>query len=187
VNSLLVILAAAPRAAVSDALAGLALALVLAAFGLFCIWTAVRGFGQDLRSWQLALQSRGWPEATATIVSSEVRVEGRGRRITFEPQVAYRYEAQGRSFTGTRLGFAPWLRELARDEAEAAVRAYPAGASVPVYVHPQRPEFAILERRPPRGQLGSAVIALVVLAVGVAVLVVSWSVAGSALLERSTG
>jgi hypothetical protein len=103
------------------------------------------------------LQSRGWREVPGTIVGSGVQTYmsqaggGHGRSQMARASVAYVYEAGGRQFTGTRIGFgAPvglgmGLGGLARAQADR----YPAGAQVTVWVDPHDPASAVLRRSAP--------------------------------------
>jgi hypothetical protein len=155
---------------------GLIIALAFGGFGLFCLWMGLRGLRDDLRTWRTALASRRWTATTATIVTSGVRVEGTGRRISFLPAVTYQYQAGGQPRTGTRLGFVSWgFHRWGRDEAEKALRPYPPGATVPVYVDPARPDEATLEQRRPRGQVGGCLIMAVLVGVGVGLVAIGWT------------
>ncbi|MGH9849160.1 MAG: DUF3592 domain-containing protein, partial [Blastocatellia bacterium] len=66
-------------------------------------------------------------------------------RRRYYPAVRYRYEVDGRTYSGKRLYF----DEVASTERWAArlARKYPVGATVPVYFDPANPERALLEPR----------------------------------------
>ena len=95
----------------------------------------------------LSRASRSWPTVSGTVLASEVRrygvTESAGRR--YYPAVTYRYEVDGRTYSGKRMYFdevgstESWAAELARK--------YPVGSTVPVYYDPASPERALLEPR----------------------------------------
>lgn len=91
----------------------------------------------------LAIQSRSWKTTPGTIVFSLAR---RTRAHQARVSVAYRYEIDGTTYTGTTVYFGSFLNASAQDARETAAR-YRSGATVPVYYHPQRPSLATLETR----------------------------------------
>ncbi|MCC6626823.1 MAG: DUF3592 domain-containing protein [Chloroflexi bacterium] len=109
-----------------------------------------------------------------------------GRRRSYIPAVTYQYQVGEQARTGTRLDFVSWgYHRWLRDEAEKALRSYPPGATVPVYVDPERPDAATLERRLPRGQVGGCLITAVLVGVGAGLLAIGWT--GLVDLGRSLG
>lgn len=153
---------------------GLLIALGFGGFGLACIWTGLHGLLGDLRTWRLAWASRRWAAVTGAIITAQVRVIGAGRRVKYEPDVTYTYQAGGRRYTGTRLGFASWAHDRARDQVEATLRPYPPGATATVYYDPARPEVVTLERRLPRGQVAGCLLVSIMVGVGSGFVAIGW-------------
>lgn len=89
--------------------------------------------------------ARSWPTAPATIRSSAVE-----RRMTgwvsalWALDVEYSYDVDGRSWTGTTLGFAPrFIND--KDLIFRLAETYKAGAAVTVRYDPASPDMAVLE------------------------------------------
>lgn len=116
------------------------------------LWTA--GFGYaHLRAVGKAKAAEAWPTATGRVISCEVVEEEStdregGTSTWYNPVVTYAYSAGGRDLTGRRLRFGNY-RSATRDKAQAALAAYPVGASPPVRYNPEKPEECVLETRKP--------------------------------------
>ncbi len=95
----------------------------------------------------LSRASRSWPTVSGTVLASEVRHYGitESARRRYYPAVTYRYEVDGRTYSGKRMYF----DEVASTESWAAelARKYPVGSTAPVYYDPADPECALLEPR----------------------------------------
>ena len=94
-------------------------------------------------------ESGSWPSTQGTITSSGMskrttRDSNHRTRISYYPKVAYRYQIQGRPYTGSRIEFGG---ERGGDQkwAQKIVNKYPAGKKVDVYYNPQDLQYAILE------------------------------------------
>jgi Protein of unknown function (DUF3592) len=93
-----------------------------------------------------AAASVAWPRATAEITAAGVEKLGLWRPA-FLPTASYRFTANGREQTGSRIAF----RSLAtRDpkEAQASAGQYPMGAKVKVAYDPVDPHDSVLEPGP---------------------------------------
>ena len=86
--------------------------------------------------------SRTWPRVPAQVVSSELgfRVDSDNDRFV-DPVVTYRYEIEGKTYTGDRVSFgsgdAAW--------SQSRVNAYPAERTIDVRVNPNDPTDAVIE------------------------------------------
>ena len=88
-------------------------------------------------------QARYWQAVDGEILSSRVGV-CHGKSTTYFPDISYRYTVAGQMHLGRSVRFGP--RQMSREDSEALVRRYPQGARVAVFVNPQAPENAILDR-----------------------------------------
>lgn len=97
----------------------------------------------------VARQTRGWPEVSCRILSSEVKSQpgSSGARDDYFAVVRYEYDYDGRTRTSARL--APGDSTVPFDsmqEAEQTAQRYPAGSERKCYVDPKDPAVAVLER-----------------------------------------
>jgi len=126
--------------------AGLSLLLlVVAVCGAVALVTS-------LRSLRLARQMDRWPSAAGQMLRSEVRTEtqyidgnyGSEAVLSFSPEVEYEYQYQGHSYRSRKLILVNvhWSRE----QLEQTLARYPTGSQVTVWVNPNQPEMAVLER-----------------------------------------
>jgi hypothetical protein len=112
------------------------------------------------------MQALAWPEAQAVITRSRVdstydreeaglhngtiviggsRDDGRTHKVLvtkFRPDIAYRYEVDGRSYAGSQTNIRKVSRE--RDTVERLLARYPVGAAVSVHYNPADPAEAML-------------------------------------------
>ncbi|MGZ8286168.1 MAG: DUF3592 domain-containing protein [Allosphingosinicella sp.] len=124
-------------------------------FGMLALgilWVAGFGFAH-FRAVGKAKAAETWPTATGRVTSSEVieeesRDREGGTSTWYNPVVSYSYSAAGRELTGRRLRFGNY-RSASRKKAEAALAAYPAGASPTVRYDPRNPEECVLETAKP--------------------------------------
>lgn len=120
------------------AIAGLALAAALAFIAL------------HYRRRRLAGRAASWPSVTGTVTSARTaRRWGLGNGIWiaglwYVPEIAYRYEIDGRAYTGRKITLADTGYPKVRGAREVIDR-YPVGASVPVYYDPSKHKRAFLE------------------------------------------
>ncbi len=106
----------------------------------------------SLRSLRLARQMDHWPSAAGKMLRSEVRTEtqyidgnyGSEAVLAFSPDVEYEYQYQGHTYRSRKLILvnAHWPRE----QLEQTLARYPTGSQVTVWVNPNQPEMAVLER-----------------------------------------
>jgi hypothetical protein len=83
-----------------------------------------------------------WRPVTATVLSTDVRLERGAKHPTFRPVVVYRYDVDGRDYQADRV--TPVAYAGSRGWAEAAVRPYEPGQTVTAYVNPANPGSAYL-------------------------------------------
>ena len=116
------------------------------------LWVA--GFGYaHFRAVAKAKAAESWPTAPGRVVACEVIEEEStdregGTSTWYNPVVTYSYTAGGRELTGRRLRFGNY-RSASLKKAEAALAAYPVGASPAVRYNPEQPEECVLETRKP--------------------------------------
>jgi hypothetical protein len=114
----------------------------------------VGGFGYaHFRAVGKAKAAQTWPTAAGRVISSEVveeeSTDREGATSTwYNPVVTYAYSAGGRELTSRRLRFGNY-RSSSRKKAEAALSAYPAGATPMVRYNPENPEECVLETSKP--------------------------------------
>jgi hypothetical protein len=94
----------------------------------------------------LALQSRNWPKANATVTRCELR-QTPGFRRQASLDFAYQYTIDGKKFTGTRVKFGDFLGAHVREAITTAQR-YQQGKKVTIYYHPKNPQLSVIETRP---------------------------------------
>jgi hypothetical protein len=120
--------------------------LVLFAAGLYLLvrhYFAVRA----------AEASLGWEEAEGRVLASGVEHQDdydsdRHRRTrVYAPFVRFEYQAVDGRHLSERLAFGPRIWISSEDSAASTARRYAAGTEVTVYVNPENPADAVLERR----------------------------------------
>jgi Protein of unknown function (DUF3592) len=95
---------------------------------------------------QRLLAARNWPEATCTVLTSEVRTHT-GRWIdTFSVKMSFRYEVNGVEFTADTYDFAT-NHLFDKDAKQRVVDAHPPGTVTRCYYNPADPREAIINRR----------------------------------------
>ena len=152
----------------------------------FSVLFAVCGIGTLLygvRTRRLQEQSQSWLPARGVVLRSEVEIETRtshrGSHPTtftfYRPSVTYDYEYQGKKYRSRRIIVANinWPKK----EAEEAVARYPADSEVSVWVNPNRPNMAVLER----GMVGKSRKYLLVSLVGILFLCIAIACGFSAI------
>ena len=116
------------------------------------LWTAAFGYAH-VRAVGKARAAESWPSAVGRVVASEVIEEESsdrdgGTTTWYNPVVTYAYTAGGRELTGRRLRFGNY-RFATRKKAEAALAAYPVGATPAVRYNPDKPGECVLETKKP--------------------------------------
>lgn len=125
-----------------DAVFSIAFTGVGALFGAIGIFLLVR-------SWQ----SRSWPQAIGTVVSSKVEQYYDRGTLMFRPEVTYRYSVSGHEYVSSQRvlggeGGTNWPAP-----AEEVVGRYPTGANVSLRYDARNPATAVLEPAQYRGPL----------------------------------
>jgi len=109
-------------------------------FGAFSVW----GTGQLYES----LRGYTWPHVSGTVISSVARsklmVGGKGKFMSYWPEVQYGYVVGNRRIVGDRIQFT--VRGMNEKETQRVVFAYPVGNSVTVYFDPNNADSAVLEQ-----------------------------------------
>jgi hypothetical protein len=114
-----------------------------------------------------SLSSYKWTRVRGRITSAWVsRRTSREGPSSFVPAVRYKYEFEGRSLSGERIGFIDIGAHHAGFAKKVLAR-YPVGTEVDVYVDPMRPTRSVLKRGVSWASLFAAVSGL-----GLAVLVI---------------
>lgn len=91
---------------------------------------------------RLVYQSENWAETNGLVISSKVcRFEG--RRISYSPEIVYRYTVNGKNYESRDINYG--FRDGDKREADEKVSLYPAGSQVKVFYAPSSPEQACLE------------------------------------------
>jgi hypothetical protein len=88
-----------------------------------------------------------WKETPATVVWSTVRKKGEGKHTNHQADICYEYHAAGKTWRNNRLrpGNADGSRHAA---ARKLVSAHPPGSVTSCWIHPTKPERAVLSRSP---------------------------------------
>jgi hypothetical protein len=108
------------------------------------LWGTLMWFQLD--EFQRALESKGWPIAKGTIVSSRVETKTDVHGISHStPKIEYRYVANGIRHDGDRIAFGIGRGELTWGYADRKVRAWPVGRVANVRYDPQQPKVSCLE------------------------------------------
>jgi len=117
-----------------------------------------------------ALRSSRWPTVQGRVITSEFEegpLEGRYiRTTTGRAVVSYQYQFSGHELTGNRI-FVGDKEFGSAYEAQRRVRHYYPGVTVEVFVDPNNPTRAVLERGLSAKQVGKFVLGAFLLAIGV--------------------
>ncbi len=121
----------------------LLLGLLFTAVG---VWVAYESLGAV--TWD-AVQAEVVRTEVRRITSSQRRGSLRDLEFGYAPRVTYRWGIGGETFVGDRYRIGegsslPWHET--REEAEEAASAYPAGAEITIYVDPDAPGSAVIDR-----------------------------------------
>jgi hypothetical protein len=90
-------------------------------------------------------RATGFAEAQGVITRSEYQAWP-DRPDTFDADIAYAYEVNGRTYEGVGLRGATTMGAMDRNGAQALTRAWPQGARVSVHYDPRHPDFSLLQR-----------------------------------------
>jgi hypothetical protein len=115
-----------------------AITCILVAVGAALVALAVR-------NWIRGAASRDWPQSEAEIVRSFVLVNTDTDGDTYTPTFEYDYQVAGVPHRGTRLRYGA-IGSSNRKQAERTIAAYPVGSRHPVFVNPENPKDAVLQR-----------------------------------------
>ena len=110
-------------------------------FGFALAGGALFGLVCQVRELLRARASIGWPAGEALITDARVRVH-RGRRTSYKPEIAYRYNHRGTEYTGRRLTFGYLI--TSRTEAESLVERFAVGTRWEVRICEARPQLSVL-------------------------------------------
>lgn len=113
------------------------------------------------RSKKKAQASQGWPSVPGVILTSEVKrsmsTDDDGNTdYSYTPAVTYSYQVNGQNYEGKLIAFGGVVGNSNPGKIQEQLRPYPAGAQVPVFFNPQKPDEAVLTQ-----QAGGAKIALI--------------------------
>lgn len=96
----------------------------------------------QLRAMTLARHTANWPAVQGIIEESYVVNDDDGYR----PRVQYRYSVNDKEYWNNDITYKQRSDVLNQGPAEAVVVNYPEGSQVPVYYHPKKPGYSVLER-----------------------------------------
>jgi Protein of unknown function (DUF3592) len=118
--------------------------IVLLLFGIAC---CAVGFGLLVGIVKDSLygywRTRGKVTAEAQLRSVELKTSGGGRGgTTTSTVVRYDYEVGGQSFTGSRVA----IFKPSADFYQRLTSAFRSGTPIPVFIDPQSPHFAVIDR-----------------------------------------
>lgn len=99
------------------------------------------------KSYERAVDQRGWPQVEGVVLSSEVE---EWRHDDYSPKeyrlkILYGYEWKGEQKTSERIGVRGNPSYNKQEKLEKMVGEYPAGSKVRVYVNPAESDYAILK------------------------------------------
>ncbi len=120
-----------------------AFGLALAAFGMLFVVLFL------LAPWWRAPAAASWdavPAVVAVVLNSELVTNRSSDGNTYRPDISFRYHVDGEAFESDVFGPAGGVSAGNRSESYEAVKAYPVGAEVVVYVDPTDPTSAMLTR-----------------------------------------
>lgn len=90
---------------------------------------------------------RNWPVASGVILNAEViRISRSGSSPSFKPSVSYKYQVNGKEFTGKRVSNVSRTYGNSAD-AEAVIADYTQSRQVSVYYNPQNPQDSVLKHQ----------------------------------------
>lgn len=117
------------------------------AFSIFFLVGLIAFLLFSLPSFRKHQALKSWPSAPATVIWSEVRSHQGDDGTTYSVDIFYQYRFQGNDYHSNRYKF---LRGSSSGRAAKAeiVASYPAGRSLEVFVNPEKPWQAVIERRP---------------------------------------
>ncbi len=90
-------------------------------------------------------QAQDYLETTGVVTRSEVDRHRGSDSTTYSPDIEYRYEVDGQTYTSDQHVYGE-ISSSDRAGAKKAVRKFPVGKSVRVYYNPADPEDAVLDR-----------------------------------------
>jgi len=105
--------------------------------GIFFLWH----YRKSREALQLSAQ---WPGVQGQVLKSEVKRSGR-RKATYESSIHYSYAMAGQEFVGKRITLGGDVQG-GRQRAQRRCDQYPEGREVMVYVNPDNPKQACVER-----------------------------------------
>jgi hypothetical protein len=144
------------------------------------MWTALIGggmLGYGVYLVVTARQMQRWPMVIGTIAESKVREiapweqHSSGsdysdiKQTLYEPVIAYDYVVDGHEYRGRRISVAKFSASM-QTYAESRIAEYPVGRQVSVYVNPEDPKDAIVERTSAPIYAGALVVLGAALAIG---------------------
>ena len=94
--------------------------------------------------WMNWWSAKSWIELPGEVIWSRIKSHKGDDSTTYSAHVFYRYELGGTTWRSDRHSFSKVNGSLAR--AREQLKDYPAGAAIPVFVDPEKPEKSILRR-----------------------------------------
>lgn len=114
--------------------------------GLFLACAGLVFTGVLWTAYQRAAETRTWEAVPCVVVTSKLSAKRPtpNSNIAYRPEIQYRYEFSGKSYTGHRLKRVDGATSH-EDRARATLETYPVGLETTCYVNPAQPDFAILK------------------------------------------
>jgi hypothetical protein len=116
-------------------------------FKLFGLVPGVGGtvlLGYSLLQLGRAYRSLRWPVRPGEVLSASVATH-RGRRVSYEPVVKYRYEWDHIAYEGSRIVFSAMSVTGSLDGAEQVLKHLPIGSRIPVHVCPAKRQLCVIK------------------------------------------
>jgi len=138
----------------SENLVPLAFALVCGGFFFILILAlGVYLVSFSVRSKKKAEASQGWPSVPGMILTSEVKrsmsTDDDGNTdYSYTPAVTYSYQVNGQPYESNLIAFGGVVGHSNPAKAQEQLTPFPAGAQVPVFFNPQKPDEAVLSQKP---------------------------------------
>lgn len=139
--------------------------------GVWMLWSIATTIGS---AWQMG----DWAAVDATVTNGGYETHTGDDSETYEAYADYRYSYDGRQYRGDRVGLASGgdnIGSYQEDMGRWLQRAQSTGSSITVYVDPENPDAAIIDRSIRWGLVGFKSLFLVIFGgVGLGLLIAAW-------------
>lgn len=120
--------------------------LWLTAMGLFLAAAGTVFTGVLWRAYERAAETRAWTEVPCTVVSSRIdsKRPSPNSNITHRVEIRYRYEFDGKPFTGSRIKKVD-IPTTHEERARSRQERFPTGLETTCFVNPEAPDEVVLQ------------------------------------------